>query len=269
MAARIQLAARRKALGFSQEALADAVGVNVTTYARWERGELSPSAKNRKALAHALDIEPIRFDRLLDTDPAPATESGPLKRQFGQLAALEQAATEVKYFHPLVVPGLLQTDAYAAAVDRTDHRLVYDDGVASRIEIRHQRQQALERERDPLRLVCVIDEAVLARQVGGRATMAEQLDHLLVSATRPNIQLRIAPLASSIYGAAVGDFSVLAFQGDSPGIACTEDLWSVRYLEARHEVEGYDALFDHLYHQSLSLDDSLDRIEAHRRKHEP
>jgi DNA-binding XRE family transcriptional regulator len=41
-AARRRLAERRKALGLTQEALADAMGVERTTVVRWERGETAP-----------------------------------------------------------------------------------------------------------------------------------------------------------------------------------------------------------------------------------
>lgn len=135
--------------------------------------------------------------------------------------------------------------------------------------MRRVRQQALERGRDPLRLLCVIDESALAREVGDAETMVEQLDHLMAQARKPNVQVRVAPFGRSVYGAVVGDFSLLTLPGAAgPETVCTEDLLSIRYLEAPHEVEGYDALFDHLYHRSLSPTDSLACMAKHRRNHE-
>jgi transcriptional regulator with XRE-family HTH domain len=52
---RSRLVQRRKALGLSQEGLAEAVGVDRSTAARWERGETSPQPWHLSRLAHVLD----------------------------------------------------------------------------------------------------------------------------------------------------------------------------------------------------------------------
>jgi len=46
---------RRTALGLTQAALADAVGVNRVTLTRWETGKTSPSGLALRALAAAFD----------------------------------------------------------------------------------------------------------------------------------------------------------------------------------------------------------------------
>jgi transcriptional regulator with XRE-family HTH domain len=53
---RERLAERRKAMGLSQERLAEAVGVDTSTVARWERGETEPQAVHRPRLAEALKV---------------------------------------------------------------------------------------------------------------------------------------------------------------------------------------------------------------------
>lgn len=53
---RDRLAERRKAMGLSQERLAEAVGVDTSTVARWERGETEPQAVHRPRLAEALKV---------------------------------------------------------------------------------------------------------------------------------------------------------------------------------------------------------------------
>jgi transcriptional regulator with XRE-family HTH domain len=64
-AARRRLAERRKALGLTQEVLADLMGVERTTVVRWERGETAPLPWIRPKLARALRVSADRLEELL------------------------------------------------------------------------------------------------------------------------------------------------------------------------------------------------------------
>ncbi|MGH4006661.1 MAG: helix-turn-helix transcriptional regulator [Pseudonocardiaceae bacterium] len=64
-AKRRALAERRKIVGHSQETLAQALGVELTTIGRWERGETSPQPWSRPKLADALEISLEQLDRML------------------------------------------------------------------------------------------------------------------------------------------------------------------------------------------------------------
>lgn len=63
--ARRRLAERRKALGLTQEALADLMGVERTTVVRWERGESAPLPWLRPRLARTLRVSADRLEELL------------------------------------------------------------------------------------------------------------------------------------------------------------------------------------------------------------
>ena len=62
---RERLAARRKAVGFSQEQLAEQLGVDRSTVARWESGETEPQPWIRPRLARALRLSLDQLDQLL------------------------------------------------------------------------------------------------------------------------------------------------------------------------------------------------------------
>src|SRR5215831_3925521 len=64
-AKRQRLAARRKAAGFSQEQLAERLGIDRSTVARWESGETEPQPWIRPLLARVLQISLDQLDRLL------------------------------------------------------------------------------------------------------------------------------------------------------------------------------------------------------------
>jgi transcriptional regulator with XRE-family HTH domain len=66
MAGRDSLGARRKALGLTQESLAELLRVERSTVARWEQGTAAPRPWYRRRLADALDLTPDELTQLLD-----------------------------------------------------------------------------------------------------------------------------------------------------------------------------------------------------------
>ena len=64
-ARRPRLAGRRKALGYTQEFLAEQLGVDRTTVGRWERGETEPFPYLRRKLCQILKVPPDELDTLL------------------------------------------------------------------------------------------------------------------------------------------------------------------------------------------------------------
>ena len=69
MTRRVRLAQRRDAAGFSQQSLADFLGVDRSTARRWESGESTPRGVTRPKLARALGLTLIELDQLLDVGP--------------------------------------------------------------------------------------------------------------------------------------------------------------------------------------------------------
>ncbi|MFH8555779.1 helix-turn-helix transcriptional regulator [Streptomyces celluloflavus] len=59
------LAKRRKTLGYSQEKLAQLLGVDRTTVGRWESGRIDPQPPQRRGLAIALEVSLQELDALL------------------------------------------------------------------------------------------------------------------------------------------------------------------------------------------------------------
>lgn len=74
---RDRLANRRRALGLSQEALADRLGVERTTIARWELGETQPLAWFRPRLAGVLKVSVDDLDVMIQNVEEQAGTNGP------------------------------------------------------------------------------------------------------------------------------------------------------------------------------------------------
>jgi transcriptional regulator with XRE-family HTH domain len=63
------LAARRKALGYTQESFAEQLGVDRTTVGRLERGETDPYPHLRRELRRALQMTATELDAILTLEP--------------------------------------------------------------------------------------------------------------------------------------------------------------------------------------------------------
>lgn len=76
------MAKRRRAVGLSQDALADRLGVDRTTVSRWERGATEPQLALRCRLANVLDITLDDLNGLLATasTPDPSRRPGAMGR---------------------------------------------------------------------------------------------------------------------------------------------------------------------------------------------
>ncbi|PZG11342.1 DNA-binding protein [Micromonospora craterilacus] len=129
---------------------------------------------------------------------------------------IEREAVSLRWCDPTVVPGLLQTEAYARAMLRVA-TLLTDEQVEKRVLTRMARQDVLTRDQPP-QLVAVLDEHALRRQVGDRTTMREQLAHLMAVSAQPHVQVRIIPAETPWHTGLSGPF-ILARLADGTEVA--------------------------------------------------
>ncbi|KAA9161104.1 helix-turn-helix domain-containing protein [Amycolatopsis acidicola] len=178
---------------------------------------------------------------------------------FDNYIGLEEAATRIRTYELMFVPGLLQTESYARAVTSHGDPDSDDPKVQNRVEIRMRRQKLLVGPRPP-RLWAVLDEAVLHRPVGSFAVLKEQIEHLLEAIKLPNISLQIVPFENSGY-AAESAFSLLQFaEPELPNIAYLEHLNGASYLEKPDELELYGRAFDRLTVDAETPDRSRQKL---------
>lgn len=125
----------------------------------------------------------------------------------------EGAALYLRQFEPLVVPGLLQTEAYTRAMLGTRFT---DPRRADRIvETRRERQEILGR--DAPKLEFILDEAVLRREVGGAAVMRAQLRRMREIVDAGNATVAVIPFEAGAHIGHRGSFVLLEFdvQGEA------------------------------------------------------
>ncbi|MBY8879553.1 helix-turn-helix domain-containing protein [Actinacidiphila acidipaludis] len=115
---------------------------------------------------------------------------------FRTWARLEATAITLETYECRVVPGLLQTEAYARAVSLSVPPLPDAAELEARVGARLDRQGLLSMERQPpTAFSFIVEQAVLERHTGGVVITRELFDHLLdVEQRHWNVELQIMPL---------------------------------------------------------------------------
>jgi DNA-binding XRE family transcriptional regulator len=168
-----------------------------------------------------------------------------------------QAAT-LRWFEPMLVPGLLQTEDYARAVFQTRFGLS-DDEIEARVAARLKRQEILTREKPPA-LWVILDEGVLHRPVGGRHVMLEQVNHLLDSARRPTIAIEIIPGSIGAHEGLSGAFTVADFD-EALSVGYQDAAVGGQFLEDRSDVAALELTWTTLRGEALPRKASLAVLE--------
>ncbi|MGC5285113.1 helix-turn-helix domain-containing protein [Micromonospora sp. DT231] len=193
-----------------------------------------------------------------------------IPRWFQLYVGLESAASNIRTYEHALVPGLLQTPEYTAAVVRT-RQGASDEEVAKVIGLRTERQRLLTR-RHPAapKLEVVMEEVVLHKLVPG---MAKQIDRLLASNEAPNVSLRLLPIAHKLSRAAIaGSFVVLDFptkgaRSAEPTTVFKESVSGALYLDRLEEVKAYAEVWNTLREQALSVEDSCKLMQEIKERH--
>lgn len=175
---------------------------------------------------------------------------------FATYVGLEAEATAISVYQAEIVPGLLQTQRYAAALHRAALMNATEDEIERHVAVRMERQARL-REPDAPQLWVVLNEAVIRRIVGERAIMHEQLTTLAEAASAPNITLQVLPFSAGAHASMDSAFWILSFDPPTDGeIVYFEHPTCSLYLEKAEKVARYRLVYEHLRAASLSLDES-------------
>ncbi len=181
---------------------------------------------------------------------------GRLSQKYLTYIAFESEATELRNFEPTLVPGLLQTEAYARAVIGVG-RETESDAIAQSVNARMRRQNVLTQMERPLKLVTVLSEAVLMCKVGGEDVLREQLLHLAEVGRRPNITLQVLTFDAGEHLADSGGFAILSFGQGDPDLGYVESAAGELFLEKPDEISRLRSVFDHLRTLTLSPAESI------------
>jgi transcriptional regulator with XRE-family HTH domain len=189
-----------------------------------------------------------------------------LSKGYSSYIGFEDGAAQLRIWEALIVHGLLQTREYATLVTRASAPGDSDEAITRKVDVRLARQQRLLGD-DPLRLMVVLDEAVLHRVIGGDLEVHRgQLEHLIAvasdTATYPHIRIQVVPFSHSAFPGQLASFTILEFPDtDQPEMVYIETRTGDLYEEPP-ESEDYKVAHDDLRAAALGEAASIELMEA-------
>ncbi|WOX22244.1 helix-turn-helix transcriptional regulator [Streptomyces solicathayae] len=255
-----ELRRRREAAGLTQEQLSEITIISRTHIAHMEAGRRRPDIADARRLDKALGPDDF-FERFL-----PTLDGKAVAEHFAEALEFEGVATVIREYAPKLVPGILQTEAYAKAVLSSGHPPKSDEVRDKLLVTRLERARILDDFDRPV-VWTLLDEAVLRGQIGGRMVMCEQLRHIVALGESRRIRVHVLPFDVGAHAMLEGFVSLMWFS-DLPPIAYVEGLKSGRVWEDPSVVRQCQEVYDHALGDALSHRKSLAMIRSVAEEHE-
>jgi transcriptional regulator with XRE-family HTH domain len=233
----------------------------------WGRGKVGRFEANQWKRPEMSDIRDLL--RFYDADEAASRDIERLAMQArvrpwwrdyqdvfdNEFPGFESDASRIRVFFPLVIPGLLQTEDYIAALMRSSGKPPAWRRRA--IEARLRRQQILERDKSTQpQLQAVIAEASLLYRWGSRADRQEQLMHLVEMAQRPGVHLHLQRFADGPPPGLFSAVQIFDYEAD-PSLVFTETDHGIQEVTDSEYVSSYLEAFDRAVDVALEPRDTI------------
>jgi transcriptional regulator with XRE-family HTH domain len=259
----------REGANLRLEQVAAELEVSTSKISRMETGHSLPKTWDVRNLlsVYGLEDDARRSEilRWVDESKAvawwhPYSEASPTDIEY--YLSLESEAASISHFCPLV-PGLLQTSAYARAVLAEmsgDAQGLTDSELDGLVAVRIGRQAALTRSENPLAFNVVLDEGALLRVAGTTEVMREQLEALVDLADV--VDLRVRRFSAPTRQASLSPFTIFFPRLTSVDftVVNVETAGRDLYLEEAADVLEFQAAFGVLVNDSLSRERSVSLI---------
>ncbi|MEV5319096.1 helix-turn-helix transcriptional regulator [Streptomyces sp. NPDC052687] len=264
-----ELQRAREAAGLKVDDVASRLGWPASKVSRIEKGRLGVKPADLDALFDVCGIEDPEKRDVLRRIARHGRQRGwwqtyrdIISPAYADLISLEDGATSMRSYQTTLIPGLLQTAAYARATIDALSMTSTPEEVNALTNVRMARQSVLSRP-EPLELWAVIHEAALRPRVkSDPKMMKEQLQKLLDHAVLPHVSIQVLPLDAPPHAGMLGSFAVIGFPETADlDVAYLENLTSALYVEEPAEVSRYGSAFERLRAAALPFDESADLIE--------
>jgi transcriptional regulator with XRE-family HTH domain len=273
---RAELRKLRLAKGHSIEFVANEVEWSTSKLIRIENGQVAISKSDLTALLTLYEVRDQKYaDELQDLARTSRQRMWWSQYQrylhptLVEYIGAEADASRIFNVQPLVVPGLLQTAAYAAAINEaTQLSAAPEDQVKARVDVRIHRQTELFDRRDDVSIFAIMDEAALRRPVGGPSVMREQLDHLLSLEKRRDVNVVVIPFAAGPHPGMDGPFSLLEYDDpqDDDVVFLENAAGGLVVRDQKETVAMYRRAVDRMIDAGVRDKAAIDFIAAIRRE---
>ncbi|MFI1397903.1 Scr1 family TA system antitoxin-like transcriptional regulator [Streptomyces sp. NPDC020681] len=246
--------ALREYAGLSRDEFAPRVGFSKHTVVSIELGRRMPDSdfveRAEQALGNTGALR--KAARHLSRQPG-------LAAWFRRWARLEQEALSLHTYESRLVPGLLQTEAYARTLFVAQVPPLADEQLEAQVAARLERQRLL-RERPNTAFSFIIEEHVFLRRTGGTETARELIGHVLESASPRNIELQIVPLERGVHAGMAGPIRLLETP-DNRWFGYCEGQESGEFVSDPKVISTLHMRYAKLRSQALTPEDSTGLLE--------
>ncbi|MGH3773065.1 MAG: Scr1 family TA system antitoxin-like transcriptional regulator [Pseudonocardiaceae bacterium] len=268
----LRLRERREQLGLTATVVGKTTGIGGTNLSAIESGKRRLTAVKLTDLARAYELSAEELAEL-DTIRARAEQrewyhdyATIHSEEFLRFLGLEAGAASARYYQSDLIPGLLQTADYARATFKGGHTRPAD--VGPWVESRLARQERLGGDA-PLRLSVVINQAALLQEIGGRAVLARQLEHLteVIEDHHDHVEVHIMPFSAGSHPLIGYPMTILSFDSPRlPDLLWQDVIGSQAIIDRRTTLRECVASFDAATDRALSREDSLALIQRTRKE---
>jgi transcriptional regulator with XRE-family HTH domain len=260
----------RESAGRTGDEVARDLGWSPSRVSRYEVGRVVPKPED---LLRLLAVYGVTAERQAELQAlaAEASEKGwwsayadVLPPELSRLIGMETEAQSSRIWHIEVIPGLLQTEQYARAINRGYGEIgrMPPRQVERRIQARLARQRILHRD-PPFQLSVILDESALRRRIAANDVMRAQLQRLVQLAQLPNVTIQVMPL-DRVYPIVTVSFVLLSFGAAHattlPDVVYVERLNTNLHFEDEDETYRYQIAFEQLRQAALDPPSSVELI---------
>jgi hypothetical protein len=254
---------RRQRIGLNATDLSDVLGWSFSKTSRVELGMYRVSEVEVVHYLAACGVPHDELNALVELKHDEERDLGywmrPPASSLRSLVYHESTAIRRFSYEPNVVPGLLQTEQYAAALIRAAD--VSDEVFSASLGARMERQALLGR-RDPVENIFFIHERALRMPVGDASIMNEQLLHLVFSTARPRIGIRVVPMSAGAQSACMNTFLLFDYRKEHRPLVYLESWTGALFLDGDRDIASYREMVPKLDAVALSDGQSRDFLTA-------
>ncbi|MEU9333950.1 helix-turn-helix transcriptional regulator [Streptomyces sp. NPDC048290] len=258
----------RHAASFDQPQAAEIIAASQARVSRLESGHVTARVIEVRLLLDAYGVDDPEVRSKLEELAKHSKSRGwwlehaaHLRPDYVDHIALEDDATYIREWQPVLVPGLLQTPMYAEAVISAGPDYVAPEVIAQLVKVRRGRQAKIGE--GGASYTAIIWEAVIAHPLVSVEIHREQLAAILEVGRRKNVTVQVLPFSAGALAAASSAFSSFSFDTEPAAEAVTmENLRGTSVLEAPEDLAAYGNTFDLLRSAALTPDASSKYLRA-------
>ncbi|MDG5801792.1 helix-turn-helix transcriptional regulator [Streptomyces ossamyceticus] len=256
----------RKAAKIDQAYAAGVLGVDQARVSRIESGHVTARILEIRVLLDAYGVSDPEVLRKLEDLAKRSNRRGwwlehaeRLRPDYLDHISLEDDATYIRVWAQALVPGLLQTPAYAESVIRSSPSYVAPERVGQMVKVREVRQAKIEE--GGAAYTAILWEPVIIHSLVRAEIHRSQLERILEVGERPNVTIQVLPLSAGTMAGEISAFASFSFDDAAIVEAVTlENLRGTSILEAPEDLAAYTLAFDQLRSAALAPDASAQLI---------